>query len=419
MSPAIPGKVSSTVKFKYFLLILAGFLAIFPAVRELYSCSVPVFRYALERWRPDPYKGIYIHKGEIAPKDQALLDQLNEAAGNADSPLNLIIREVNVDTFSKQKLEEVLQGPVPEELPVLKIWYPNQMGKSAPVWSEKLTPSLAQGLMQSPKRKQLAERLIRGDSVIFVFVPSGNKKKDEQAMSLIRQELDKSLTNFKKTPFSVLSGGARKLLAYEFPILTLSRDDPGERIFLDMLLKSESDLHEYSDEPMVFPVFGRGRLLGCLFGEYITERHLQEVTMFLAGACSCEVKDMNPGTDLLVAAPWDLVVMDAFVDDTPMPELTGVLPANTTAAEAEEPAEVDAAEAAVAEEPDPQAPALVKTALAASVAAPASDLRVPAPAAEKKADKSVLKVYGITLSSALVVVVFAGLVLNYRRRKKL
>jgi hypothetical protein len=408
------------VKFKHFLLILAGFLAILPAVRELYSCSVPVFRYALERWRPDPYKGIYIHKGEIPPQDRALLDQLKEASSYDESPLNLIIREVDVNTFSKEKLEEVLQGPLTDSLPVLKIWYPNQMGKKPPVWSEKLTPSLARSLVQSPKRKQLAERLIKGDSVIFVFIPSGNKKKDDQAMSLIRQELDKSLTGFKRTPFSVLSGGARKLLAYEFPILTLSRDDPGERIFLDMLLKSESDLHEYADEPMVFPVFGRGRLLGCLFGEYITEKHLQEVTMFLAGACSCEVKDLNPGTDLLVAAPWDLVVMDAFVEDIPLPELTGVLPANKIAsAEVEASPEVDAVEARPAEEPDPQAPALVKTALAASVVSPATDIQAPVPAAGKKADKSVLKIYGITLSSVLAVVVFAGLVLNYRRRKNL
>ena len=91
-------------------------------------------------------------------------------------------------------------------------------------------------------------------------------------------------------------------------------------------MQSESDLLEHTDEPMVFPVFGRGRLLGCLFGEYITKKHIDEATFFLSGACSCEVKDLNPGVDLLMAAPWDYVVMNSFIEDEPLPELTGVLP---------------------------------------------------------------------------------------------
>ena len=73
-------------------------------------------------------------------------------------------------------------------------------------------------------------------------------------------------------------------------------------------------------------LFGRGRVLGCLFGEYITKKNIREATAFLSGACSCEVKELNPGVDLLVAAPWDMVVMNSFVEDTPLPELTGVMP---------------------------------------------------------------------------------------------
>ena len=314
------------MKVNYFLLILVGFCAIQPLVAEVHACSVPVFRYALERWKPDPYKGIYIYRGEISKEDKLLLQQLKEASANDGAPLNLIFREVDVEKFSKEKLTKLLQGPIPDTLPVLVIWYPDQMGKRPPFLREKLTPSLVNELRLSPKRQQVAESLIKGESIIWVFIPSGNNKKDESTFTLIGQELDTALKKYAKNPFSILSGAKQKKLIYGFPILTLSRDDPAERIFIETLMKSESDLYEYTDEPMVFPVFGRGRVLGCLFGEYITKKNIREATAFLSGACSCEVKELNPGVDLLVAAPWDMVVMNSFVEDTPLPELTGVMP---------------------------------------------------------------------------------------------
>jgi hypothetical protein len=386
--------VNNPLKFKYLLLILAGFCAIQPSIREVRSCSVPVFRYAIERWRPDPYKGIFIYRGKISEKDRALLEQLKGCSVNADYPLNLLIREVDVNTFSNEKLTEMLKAPIPDTLPVLAVWYPNQMGEKPPLWIRQPDSSFLETLVDSPKRRQLAESLINGDSVVWVFVPSGNARKDERAQALIRKELDSAVETYSRMPYTILSGGRRKKLTYGFPILTLSREDPAERAFVDMLMKSESDLYEYTDEPMVFPVFGRGRALGCLFGEYITEKNIRNASAFLSGSCSCEVKELNPGIDLLVAAPWDMVVMGSFVDDTPMPELTGVMPVDTTV---EEPASVPS--------PDEE-----------QVAA-ASFTNNAAPEKGKTGNTGIFKVYGITFSAVLVVVVFAGIFINYRHKK--
>ena len=382
------------MRFKYLLLILAGLCAIQPSIREVRSCSVPVFRYAIERWRPDPYKGIFIYRGSISEQDRALLEQLKQFSSNPDYPLNLLLREVDADTFSKEKLTDLLKGPVPDKLPVLAVWYPNQMGEKTPVWIRPLTSTFVETLVDSPKRRQLAESLIKGDSVVWVFIPSGNTDKDARAKALIKKELDHAVETYSKMPFTILSGGKRKKLAYGFPILTLSRKDPAERVFVEMLMSSESDLHEYTGEPMVFPVFGRGRSLGCLFGEFITEKNIRNAAAFLSGACSCEVKDLNPGVDLLVAAPWDMVVMDSFVDDAPLPELTGVMPASTAV---EEPASSMPVEA----EP--------------SEATPFTEN--PVPEEDDQRNSGILKIYGITLSSVLVVVVFAGFLLNHHRKK--
>jgi hypothetical protein len=384
----IQRKVIRPLRVRYLLLVFIAVMGIWvvrTSVQDARSCSVPVFRYALERWNPDPYKAIFIYRDKISEKDRALLDQLNQAIFNAEYPLNLRMREVDVATFSKEKLEGLLKGPIPEELPVFAVWYPDQMGKEVPLWTIRLTPSVIQDLMISSKRKQMAESLINGESVVWVFVPSGNSKMDEEAMALIRQELESAVDKYSKTPFYVLSGNRKKELTYGFPILTVSPDDANERFFLDMLLHSESDLLEYTHEPMVFIVFGRGRSLGCLFGEYITSDKIQDAIAFLSGACSCEVKALNPGMDLLLAAPWDQVVMDSFVDDTPLPELTGVMP--------DPPAPVEQSAAVIPED--------VPTEKSNNI----------------KKSNSVLKSYGIALGLVLAIVVFTGIVLTIWQKK--
>ena len=379
------GKESRPLRIKYYAFLAILVCASLLNLRDAHSCDVPVFRYALERWKPDAYKGIYLYRDEISKKDRELLDQL-KAASNAQVPLNLVIHAVDVNSFSKKKLTELLQGPVPDTLPVLKIWYPEQMGKKPPVWSEKLTPSLVKDLLQSPKRKQMAESLINGDSIVWVFIPSGNEKKDEEAKAVIGQELNTELIAYSKMPYTVMSGDKQIKLSYGFPILTLSRHDPAERIFVDSLMKIESDLYEHTNEPMVFPVFGRGRALGCLFGKYITAEKIRSATAFLSGACSCEVKNLNPGMDLLVAAPWDMVVMNSFVDAAdPMPELTGVMP---------DP-KVDKAQ-------KPENPS-----------SPPPKVKL-----NPEGNASLFQIYAMTLLGVIVLVVIAGFIISGRRRNK-
>jgi len=84
---------------------------------------------------------------------------------------------------------------------------------------------------------------------------------------------------------------------------------------VQMLLRSEPDLIDRTD-PMIFPVFGRGRALLPLIGAGITADNIHSSASFLVGACSCEVKELNPGFDLLLAADWDELLS---VDGQPLP----------------------------------------------------------------------------------------------------
>jgi hypothetical protein len=101
-----------------------------------------------------------------------------------------------------------------------------------------------------------------------------------------------------------------------FALLRLSRQDAAEGPFVRMLLHSEKGLADVRG-PIVFPVFGRGRVLTGLHGEDLTAEEMKRAASFVCGACSCQVKRLNPGTDLLIAADWE-----ALLDAPAQPETT-------------------------------------------------------------------------------------------------
>src|SRR5262245_66259920 len=71
------------------LLVLAG-------SNRAAACNVPVFRYALERWQPDPYTVLVFHEGGLAQADKKLVDGLFEYFEKKDCPTNFTIALVNV-----------------------------------------------------------------------------------------------------------------------------------------------------------------------------------------------------------------------------------------------------------------------------------------------------------------------------------
>ena len=94
-----------------------------------------------------------------------------------------------------------------------------------------------------------------------------------------------------------------------------------------MILHFYSGLEEI-DEPVVFPVFGRGRVLGTLAGDEIEAQNIQDVIAFLLNPCSCQIKIANPGFDLLMRADWYTLL--ARFNQVPIrPLMAGVMPDTT------------------------------------------------------------------------------------------
>lgn len=296
-----------------------------------FACSVPVFRYAMERWPADFYDGVLIHRGPMTEEQKQLQNKLQEENYEAEAPLNLRLMEVDVNDATEEKVKELLMSEeLPETLPALALWYPWQTGRAAPVWQGPFTSSTVTALLGSPVRQQLTERLAEGQTAVWIFLESGNADKDKAALRLLEQELETAARELKEEAESIPDELGVPEVTYAFSILPVSRSDPNERMLLTLLLNSEPDLDEYADEPVIFPVFGRGRVLFALIGEGITVDNIRETIYFLTGPCGCEIKMMNPGVDLLMAANWDAAAMkfyeEFYESYYSQVELTGVTP---------------------------------------------------------------------------------------------
>jgi hypothetical protein len=270
-------------------------LAILPlacvlAVEHVHGCAVPVFYFALFEWQSNPHA---LALGAL-PKGittASIKDQLDRCGDN-----------LALDTTSAPIADGHVQIRFPK---TNRLWWDAPLPGNDPSKGLDL-------LLNSPARQKIVLQLESGVSVVWVFLDSGDKKADDAAFTLptdrlkyLQKVIDLPPGNngndieegpdLRNTPVP---------LKIAFTALRVSRDDPKEVGFVAQLLNVVPDLQAVRS-PIIYPVFGRALLLAPLFGKNLNEAHIDNWTQFAVGACSCQVKELNPGYDLLVSADWD------------------------------------------------------------------------------------------------------------------
>lgn len=276
----------------------------------LLACSVPVFRYALERWPPDAYEFVVIHDGPLGEKDQALIKWLEKAAESAGPAPSFIVRTIDRSGEVKEHDAKLVEQAPADKLPWLAVLYPISTRNPTPFWAGRLAGKEAKAIVDSPVRHEIAKRISKGESAVWLLLESGDKTKDDAAAKLLAKEL-KTMEKELRVP-ELTDDPADRLaldeqtvpLKVAFSIIRFSRTDKAEQLFIQMLLGTEEDLDGFK-EPMAFPVFGRGRALWALVGPGINADNIVETCAFLVGPCACQIKAQCPGTDLLLLVDWD------------------------------------------------------------------------------------------------------------------
>jgi hypothetical protein len=295
---------------------------------DLSACSVPVFRYALERWVPDFYGVVVFHRGPLSEEYQSLVDRMDPNKLPSDQFVNFAVTTVDLAEASEPEAIELWEAQETEVVPWMMVSFPWSRLAPDSAWAGPLTDANVDRLVDSPIRREVARRLLKGDSAVWVLLESGDSDQDDLALERLDSRLEHLTTTLELpvlNPADIEEGLIsidEDQLKIAFSTIRLSRQDPVEEFFVRMLLGSEDDLDEY-DEPIAFPIFGRGRVLYGLVGDGIAPEVIDEACVFLTGSCSCEVKEQNPGVDLVMSVDWDRLVTNHHDIDRELPPLSG------------------------------------------------------------------------------------------------
>lgn len=282
----------------------------------LIACETPVYRFAMYRWEPAAYSVYYLHEGEPSTDHQAVLDRFAELQFGSDASS---AESVNIDVVDVDTSDVDVNVHLPPS--VSAVW--QEVGSTLPTFlviapggrllhTGELNLDDANALVDSPAR-QSASRLLDLEHVAVFYLLESEDDDDanDTARRAIRDVIDLAEAGLlvADEPLSGVlhpdenNGNEDVDATMMLATVSVSRDDPAERWLVRMLLHVEEDLEGLS-EPMVFPVFGRGRALEPFIGGGITTDNLTGAVTYVTGSCSCEIKEQNPGMDLLTRWDW-------------------------------------------------------------------------------------------------------------------
>ncbi len=271
------------------------------------ACNVPVFRYALERWEADPYEIVVFQREPLSAEQESLLAGMEKAG--RDGLANLTLNRVNLAGEVPPPLRLVWDAQKNPTSPWMVVRYPRQLGIETPAWAGGLSAESVATLLDSPARRDIAQKLLSGDAVVWLLLESGDPKQDDAAERLIETETSKLQQTLKLPEPSPQDPpmNANLPLTIAFSTVRIGRSDPAERVLVNLLLNWNPKLVT-AQEAMLFPIFGRGRVIPPAIGPEIRAEAMREMAEFLTGPCSCQIKEMNPGYDLLLTANWSSLV---------------------------------------------------------------------------------------------------------------
>ncbi len=274
------------------------------------ACNIPVFRYALERWQSDLIELVVFHDAALTEQQNRIFAGLEKESRNHGGIANLQVITRQIDDITDEDLKTVwkkLSDETKSSLPLLVARSRVGRGQWLNVWTGPLTKVNEIGLLDSPVRQELSNRLLEGDSVVWLVLKSSDKELTESTIQMLASTLP-DVAKQIPIPEGIGLPGSELFSAIpldiHFSVLTVDPSDPQES-FLVNWLKQHSPTAFAEGSPLIVPVFGRGRSLEVLTADILSPTLVKELSIFLCSACSCQVKELNPGFDLLIKTNWE------------------------------------------------------------------------------------------------------------------
>jgi hypothetical protein len=269
------------------------------------------------RWQPAPYEVYFFHDAEPDQQDQKVAELLESFGRGNAAPANVVYLPVNLAEDKElasvpPDVKKAWEARDDKSLPAYFISTPYGAGLSF----HQLDAENVKALVESPARKSLAAQLETGKLGVFVLLTGADAAETKQTQEIMQELVEEVQSGKVSLYVSPSQDGAEASGAESneekkevkantgLGLMTIDRDSQEEQWFVRSLLAMEPDLAAET-RPMVFLIYGRARALLPYIGKGITRENLLREIEFVSGACSCTVKEQNPGVDLLVRYDWE------------------------------------------------------------------------------------------------------------------
>ena len=139
------------------------------------ACTIPVFRFALERWAADQFLVIVYYSGQLSAEQDLALTELAERSSGVGGPLNIEIIRYDVASPPTRKLFDLGSPPADQPLPCVEVRKRLDWAHTALRWRGSLSEAIEQkGLFESPARSEIVKRILEGHSAVWLLIaPEG------------------------------------------------------------------------------------------------------------------------------------------------------------------------------------------------------------------------------------------------------
>jgi hypothetical protein len=310
---------------------------LFPLVAILFhlasianACSDPVFQYALERWMPDMYEIIVATGGHADGNTNKLIDGIRwmEDSGAAEIAVKKTgdLKNGDVPAIPAETLESIKI----DNHPFILIHHSRI--RELIVFQGKLNSENIKALNETTIRREIRDKLLAGNAAVWLFLEGADQKLNGKRLATLRKLLktaaEKAFDASKAEAAAEQEDESDSGRSLKPPvIIKFAIVKAGNGCFESTLLRKnvipmiEGAVPKM--EPLIIPVFGKGRALTVVRGDKLDAGTIDNIAYYVTGACSCEVKSRNPGIDLFIPLSWDSGATATIPAEPPkLPEIT-------------------------------------------------------------------------------------------------
>ena len=145
------------------------------------ACNIPVFRYALENWQPDPYQAVVLHDEPLDANQLACFQRLQKAGLDPTNPANLVANSITPvqlqsdtsDTNQRMEMDPRLLAYLKSQFdaaeidqPKILLFYPLRDTEPQIAWAGNLDQDSVSHLLHSAARQEIAKRILAGETAV-------------------------------------------------------------------------------------------------------------------------------------------------------------------------------------------------------------------------------------------------------------